>query len=97
MAVAPARLPRSRSRRAGALTPYVLIAPSLIAMLGFLVYPMGSVLYYSLQHYNVTKPWDNGFAGLENFRTLLFEDPIFWQSLGFSVKWVVVEVVLQLL
>lgn len=78
-------------------TPYVLIAPAVIAMLGFLVYPMGSVIYYSLQHYDVTQPWDNGFAGLENFRVLLFEDPIFWQSLGFSVKWVVVEVVLQLL
>ncbi|WP_061294287.1 carbohydrate ABC transporter permease [Herbidospora cretacea] len=78
-------------------TPYVLIAPAVIAMLGFLVYPMGSVIYYSLQHYDVTQPWDNGFAGLENFRVLLFEDPLFWQSLGFSVKWVVVEVVLQLL
>ncbi|WP_062441909.1 carbohydrate ABC transporter permease [Herbidospora daliensis] len=78
-------------------TPYVLIAPAVVAMLGFLVYPMGSVVYYSLQHYDVTQPWDNGFAGLENFRVLLFEDPLFWQSLGFSVKWVVVEVVLQLL
>ncbi|GAB1816884.1 carbohydrate ABC transporter permease [Herbidospora sp. RD11066] len=78
-------------------TPYVLIAPAVVAMLGFLVYPMGSVIYYSLQHYDVTQPWDNGFAGLENFRVLLFEDPLFWQSLGFSVKWVVVEVVLQLL
>ncbi|MCG5211804.1 carbohydrate ABC transporter permease [Streptosporangium sp. KLBMP 9127] len=66
-------------------------------MIGFLVYPMASVIYYSLQHYNVTKPWENGFAGLDNFTRLLFEDPLFWQSLGFSVKWVVVEVVLQLL
>lgn len=97
MAVVSAPPPRSKPRRAGALTPYWLIAPSVVAMLGFLVYPMASVLYYSLQHYNVTQPWDNGFAGLENFRTLLFEDPIFWQSLGFSLKWVVVEVVLQFL
>ncbi|NAS23218.1 ABC transporter permease subunit [Herbidospora sp. NEAU-GS84] len=84
-------------RVARSRTPYVLIAPAVIAMLGFLVYPMGSVIYYSLQHYDVTQPWDNGFAGLGNFRVLLFEDPLFWQSLGFSVKWVVVEVVLQLL
>lgn len=97
MAVVSAPPPRTNPRRAGALTPYVLIAPSVIAMLGFLVYPMASVIYYSLQRYNVTKPWDNGFAGLDNFRRLLFEDPIFWQSLGFSAKWVVVEVVLQFL
>ncbi|WP_214109539.1 carbohydrate ABC transporter permease [Acrocarpospora catenulata] len=78
-------------------TPYLLIAPAVVAMLGFLVYPMGSVLYYSLQHYNVSKPWEHGFAGLANFRTLLLEDPLFWQSLAFSAKWVAVEVGLQLL
>jgi multiple sugar transport system permease protein len=65
-------------------------------MLAFLCYPMVSVFYYSLQHYNVSKPWDNGFAGLDNFRRMLFDDPLFWQSLGFTAKWVVVEVVLQL-
>ena len=68
MAIATAN-PRIR-RRPGraARTPYLLIAPAVVAMLGFLVYPMASVIYYSLQNYNVTKPWDNGFAGLDNFR-----------------------------
>ncbi|MBC6458226.1 sugar ABC transporter permease [Actinomadura sp. HBU206391] len=66
-------------------------------MLGFLVYPMATVIYYSLQHYNVTQPWDNGFAGLENFRELLFHDELFWQSLWFSVKWVAATVGLQLI
>ncbi|WP_420802379.1 carbohydrate ABC transporter permease [Streptomyces taklimakanensis] len=76
--------------------PYVLIAPAGLLMLGFIAYPMLSVLYYSLQHYNVTKPWRNGYAGLENFREIFFEDPLFWQTLAFSAKWVVVEVGLQL-
>nr|WP_312892728.1 sugar ABC transporter permease [Allostreptomyces psammosilenae] len=89
------RRPQLRPRR-GRSTPYLLIAPSVLLMIGFLVYPILSVLWYSLQTYNVTQPWDNGFAGLENFRTLLFEDPVFWQSLGFSVRWVLVEVSLQL-
>ncbi|GIH24248.1 transporter [Acrocarpospora phusangensis] len=74
----------------------MLIAPAVVAMLGFLVYPMASVLYYSLQHYNVSKPWEDGFAGLANFQAML-DDPLFWQSLGFSAKWVLVEVTLQLL
>ncbi|GAA5053999.1 multiple sugar transport system permease protein [Thermocatellispora tengchongensis] len=96
MAIAQAP-PRERARPARApRTPYVLIAPAVIAMLAFLVYPMASVVYYSLQHYNVSKPWDNAFAGLDNFRTLLFDDPLFWQSLAFSAKWVVTEVALQL-
>ncbi|GAA3217696.1 sugar ABC transporter permease [Actinocorallia longicatena] len=77
-------------------TPYLLIAPAVLLMLGFLVYPMCSVLYYSLQNYNVTQPWDNGFAGLGNFERLL-HDHLFWQSLGFSAKWVAATVSLQLL
>ena len=85
-----------RARSGVTATPYVLLAPATMLMVGFLLYPIGSVVYYSLQHYNVTQPWDNGFAGLDNFRTLLFDDPLFWQSLQFSAKWVVVEVGLQL-
>ena len=63
-------------------------------MVAFLVYPMGSVVYYSLQNYNVTQPWDNGFAGLGNFRKLL-HDHLFWSSLGFSAKWVAATVIVQ--
>ncbi|XVV06457.1 carbohydrate ABC transporter permease [Actinosynnema sp. CA-248983] len=77
--------------------PYALIAPTLLLMAVFLVYPIASVVHYSLQRYNVTQPWKNGFIGLENFRFMLTEDPLFWQSLAFSAKWVVVEVGLQLL
>ncbi|MFD0201725.1 MULTISPECIES: carbohydrate ABC transporter permease [Saccharothrix] len=77
--------------------PYALIAPTLVLMAVFLVYPIGSVVYYSLQRYNVTQPWKNGFAGLDNFKQMLFDDPLFWQSLAFSAKWVFVEVGLQLL
>ncbi|MDT7786295.1 MAG: multiple sugar transport system permease protein, partial [Pseudonocardiales bacterium] len=47
------------------------------------------------QH-TVTQPWKNGFIGFENFRRMFFDDPLFWQSLMFSAKWVVVEVGLQL-
>jgi multiple sugar transport system permease protein len=77
--------------------PYALIAPTLVLMAVFLVYPIASVVYYSLQRYNVTQPWKNGFAGLDNFKQMLFDDPLFWQSLAFSAKWVAVEVGLQLL
>lgn len=75
--------------------PYLLISPTVLLIAVFLVYPVGSVLYYSLQHYNLTKPWANGFAGLDNFREMLFQDPLFWSSLGFTAKWVVVEIGLQ--
>ncbi|MGI5350724.1 carbohydrate ABC transporter permease [Streptomyces sp. CA-250714] len=77
--------------------PYLLIAPAALLMLGFIAYPVLSVFYYSLQNYNPTKPWRNGFAGLDNFVTAFTDDPEFWSALGFSFQWVAVEVVLQLL
>ncbi|MFC7380989.1 carbohydrate ABC transporter permease [Sphaerisporangium rhizosphaerae] len=92
-----ARTAAARERpRALRWAPYLLISPTVLLITVFLVYPIGSVLYYSLQHYNLTKPWSNGFAGLANFREMLFEDPLFWTSLGFTAKWVVVEIALQL-
>jgi multiple sugar transport system permease protein len=96
----PARPEKPRRRRRAGATPrylpYLLIAPAGLMMLGFIAYPMLSVLYYSLQDYNVTKPWLNGFAGLDNFREILTDDPFFWDTLAFSAQWVVVEVGLQL-
>ncbi|MGW6443041.1 carbohydrate ABC transporter permease [Lentzea sp. NPDC055074] len=76
--------------------PYALIAPTLLLMGVFLVYPIASVGWFSLRQHTVTQPWKNGFIGFENFRRMLFEDQLFWQSLAFSAKWVAVEVGLQL-
>jgi len=88
--------PRRRPRRGVRWTPYALIAPTALLMGVFLIYPIGNVIYFSLYHYNVTKPWTNGFAGLDNYRQMS-ADPLFWNSLVFTSKWVVVEVVLQLI
>jgi multiple sugar transport system permease protein len=85
--------PRVRTRT---WAPYALIAPTLVLMAVFLVYPIASVGWFSLRQHTVTQPWKNGFIGFENFRRMLFEDQLFWQSLAFSAKWVVVEVGLQL-
>ncbi|WP_051426348.1 carbohydrate ABC transporter permease [Jiangella gansuensis] len=87
--------PRRRRLRRRA-TPYLLIAPTLVLFAVFLAYPIGNVFYFSLRDYNITQPWNDGFVGLDNFRAML-DDDLFWQSLIFSVKWVVVEVGLQLL
>lgn len=76
--------------------PYVLLAPAIALVLVFMVYPIGNVFSLSLQHYNPTKPWVHGFAGLDNFKEIV-SDKDFWNSLTVSVKWVVSEVLLQLI
>ncbi len=89
--------PRRRRSVTPRRLPYLLIAPAALLMLGFIAYPVLSVFYYSLQHFNPTKPWRNGFAGFENFTKIFTDDPQFWDTLLFSAKWVFVEVGLQLL
>lgn len=87
--------PRGRRRRRR-LAPYLLIAPVVLLLAAFLVYPIGSVFYYSLRRRNLTKPWDDGFAGLGNFRRMV-HDQVFTHALEFTAEWVVAEVGLQLL
>lgn len=48
-----------------------------------ILYPVGSVVYYSLTRYSVLRP--PRFVGLENYRFLLFEDELFWTSLWNTV------------
>lgn len=78
------------------MMPYLFILPAVLFILAFLAYPLLTVFFYSLQSYDVTKIASKGFIGLENFKKL-FEDKIFYRSLGISVKWVLVEVSAQLL
>jgi multiple sugar transport system permease protein len=53
--------------------------PYILGFLAFILYPLVASIYYSMCQYNVIKPpvW----IGLENFRVLFTEDPLFWKSL----------------
>ena len=76
--------------------PYILILPACLLMGLIMIYPLGKVFYLSFQHYNPTKPFTNGFAGLNNFITI-FTKKEFYNALGVSAKFVACEVVLQLI
>ncbi|RBW69856.1 sugar ABC transporter permease [Bacillus taeanensis] len=76
--------------------PYLFITPTILLIVGFLFYPLGTVFYYSLQNYDLTAPYYNGFIGLENFKNIFTEDKLFLSTLGVTFKWVVSQVGLQL-
>jgi multiple sugar transport system permease protein len=78
------------------LAPYLCLLPASLLIAAFVVYPVGTVFYYSLQQYDVTRPYLNGFVGLDNFRQILGDDAVFRASLWVSVRWVLSQVVLQL-
>ncbi|SMQ72978.1 carbohydrate ABC transporter membrane protein 1, CUT1 family [Bacillus sp. OV166] len=77
--------------------PYLFILPSTLMIVIFLFYPIGTVFYYSLQNYDISAPFYNGFAGIDNFKKIFTEDKLFLPSLLTSFKWVVSQVGLQLI
>lgn len=65
---------------------YIFAAPWIIGFLVFGIYPMGMSLYYSLCQFDVLRiPL---FIGLSNYKTLLFDDPYFWTTIGNTLYYV---------
>jgi ABC-type sugar transport system permease subunit len=94
---AAADLPPVKRRRKGnpayrghAAVAWLLIAPAGIGFLVFAVYPTLRGIYYSFTSYHILSPavW----IGFDNF-TRLFADQTFWSSLGVTVYFVIISVV----
>jgi putative chitobiose transport system permease protein len=68
-------------------TPYVFLAPALILLAVFVLYPIGAVVYYSFTDWDIVRPpvW----AGLDNYQNLI-ADPTFWKALTHSIVYLVV-------
>jgi putative chitobiose transport system permease protein len=69
------------------LTPYAFLAPALILIAVFVLYPIGAVVYYSFTDWDIVRPpvW----AGLDNYQNLL-ADPTFWKALTHSIIYLIV-------
>lgn len=84
-----------KSKRRGALAPYLFIAPVIILLFVFNIAPLLVSFFISLFDadisFNLTK-----FIGLGNFAEV-FRDNRFYNSLSVTLKWTVVEVPCQLL
>jgi multiple sugar transport system permease protein len=86
-----------RKIRLDKLFPLLLVSPTLIMILCFMGYPIIRVFYLSMQNYNLKNVFGNGYAGFSNFIKLFTKDDLFWSSAGITLKWVLAEVILQLL
>ncbi len=76
--------------------PYLLIVPSLLLIALLMLVPLFSVFKLSLQNYSMTSLYGRGFIGLKNFLDIIGGDSVFWRSIPVTIKWVVIEVVCQL-
>jgi multiple sugar transport system permease protein len=54
-------------RRRRRLEPYYLVAPAVIVTVSVLFFPLAYSLYVSFIRYNLSKPTDTGFVGLQNY------------------------------
>jgi multiple sugar transport system permease protein len=75
-------------------TPWVFLAPALVATAVLVLLPVLNTLWLSLHQVILFRPRSRPFVGLENYARAL-ADPVFWESLRHSLVWVVCAVTLQ--
>lgn len=91
------KLKRTKSRLyyRRAAVPYLLLLPVVLFVACFMLWPMVNVFIMSVQNYQLLKPKERAFIGLENYRTILTGDKLFIKSLINSAAWVVWSVIFQ--
>ncbi len=91
----PSLLSRLVSLSEGRAWAYLLLLPSMLLLLGIIVYPIGSGIVLSFREMRLTRP-DLGtpFVGLKHYRALL-EDDVFAVALRNTAIWVAVGVTSQ--
>lgn len=84
------------SKHEDLIFPWLLTVPTLIFLGVFCFYPMLRGFTYAVTDFDRMMPKNVHFVGLENFKKILTKDEVFWLTVSTSVKWVVVEVLCQL-
>ena len=72
------------------LTIFAFISPWVIGFLSFGIYPIIISFYYSLCQYDVLR--EPMFIGLENYRTILYEDAYFWKTIWNTLYYTIFRV-----
>src|SRR5437773_6940043 len=94
-------LPDSRRRpswRSVNFLPYALITPSVAVIGGVLAFPLGMLVWLSLQHYGLREliAHQGTWVGLDNFRVTI-ADPLFQQVVVRSLLFTVANVALTII
>lgn len=57
-----------------------LLSPAVFVLLLWMIVPLAMTLWFSFQRYNLLTPLTTGFAGFENYKSLL-ADPSLWKAM----------------
>ena len=85
------RVPLGRMARWEARWGYTFIALWVVGFCLWYLLPMAASLVFSLFDFELTNLSEARFVGLGNWRRLLFEDPLVWQSLGVTFKFALIS------
>ena len=77
------------------LFPYLLSLPALLVCIGILI-PFFTAVWYSLQKYRLSQPWNRGMNWGENYLNFM-TDPSFWNTLQVSLVYAFLTVGIELL
>ncbi len=69
----------SARQRHDLLNGLLFASPAIVGLLMFVLYPVGASVYYSFTSYSVLQP--PRWIGLENYRTLLTDDTLFYKTM----------------
>ncbi len=62
-------------------TAKLMVSPSIILLLAWMIIPLGMTIYFSLLRYNLLSPGTESFTGLDNYKYFL-TDPAFFAALS---------------
>jgi ABC-type sugar transport system permease subunit len=85
---------RHPAYRGHAAAAWLFIAPALIGFILFAVYPTLRGIYFSFTDYRILSP--ARWIGIANFQQM-FADSTFWHSLGTTIYFVVISVIIGIL
>ncbi|MDD2417987.1 MAG: sugar ABC transporter permease [Oscillospiraceae bacterium] len=74
--------------------PYLLVLPALLVVMAVVFIPAFNAVLMSIQSYDLRRPSEIGFIGLENYIGVM-QDSLFWESLWRTLLWVVFGVGFQ--
>jgi len=91
---------RTRRRRIGrkSLAGYAFIAPAMLFLLVFALGPFLFTIWVSLHQWNMLTPVeDMPWRGLDNYRYLLFDDPLFRETFRNTVTFAITNVAISVI
>ncbi len=83
-------VPRARLMREQHVWGWIFLSPWIVGFVAFTALPIIFSLIFSFTRFQLNKPDDIGFAGLDNYRRL-FSDPLVRVSLGVTFKFALIS------